>query len=158
GTLRTLSGSSLCSSWPKTGSTIAGGYKVTIGFCNDNLQTGILQPVQKNWSFENRAKTHTVGDVMSSSLSYTIFPGNVNAFLSNISTQSGSVPAGSTIAYQDNISDDGSITYTQYDPYSSIDFGQFDIGQDPVMIPMHVSYNVIAIPIWEITYGLSLSI
>jgi hypothetical protein len=150
----TLSGSSLCSSWPKTGDTIAGGYKVTIGFCNDLLQTSVLQPVQKNWSYENREKTHTVGDVMSSSLSYTIFPGNVNAFISNISTQTGSVPAASTVAYEMNVSDEGNVSYTQYDPYASIDGSS----SDPVMIPMHVSYNVVAVPIWSIGYGLSLSI
>jgi hypothetical protein len=156
----TLSGSSLCSSWPKTGSTIAGGYKVTIGFCNDLLATGVLKPVQKNWSYENKQKTHTVGDVMSSSLSYTIFPGNVNAFISNINTQTGSVPAASTIAYEQNIgevtdsSGDSSVSYSPYDPYASID----GAGSDAVMIPMHVSYNVVAVPIWSIGYALSLSI
>jgi hypothetical protein len=91
---------------------------------------------------------------MSSTLSYTVFPGNVNAFISNINTQTGFIPAASTIAYEMNVSDAGDVSYTQYDPYASIDGA---IG-DQVMIPMHVNYNVTAVPIWSISYGLSLSI
>jgi hypothetical protein len=152
GSRATLSGSSLCSSWPKTGTTIAGGYKVTVGFCNDDLNINIQKPVQKNWSYENAAKTHTVGDVMSSTLTYTIFPAGGNLFLSNIKTQTGSVPAASVVAYEENESGG----YTQYDPYASIDGAT--MGSDQVMIPMHVSYNAELIPIWRISYGLSLSI
>jgi hypothetical protein len=154
-----LNGSSICSSWPKTGSTIAGGYKVTTGFCTDELGISLNQPVQKNWHYENRAKTHTVGDVMSSSLTYTLFPAGGHSFISNINTQTGSIPAASVVAYQEN--EGGG--YSQYDPYASID-GTFDLaaggdtlGGNQAAIPMHVSYNVVFVPIWRINYGLSLS-
>lgn len=149
----TLSGGSLVQSWPKTGDTIGGGYVVTKGFCNDLLGLSFKQPIQKNWSFENRAKTHTVGDVMSSSLSYTIFPANGHSFISNIKTQTGLIPAASTIAYSEVDSSAAVGQYTSYDPYASIDGAA-----DEAMIPMHVSYNVIFIPNWSIEYGLSLSI
>jgi hypothetical protein len=152
GSRATLSGSSLCSSWPKTGSTIGGGYKVTVGYCNDDLQIGVLKPVQKNWSYENRAKSHTVGDVMTSTLTYTVFPAGGDTFISNIKTQTGLVPSASVVAYQEN--EGGG--YSTYDPYASIDGAT--MGNDQVMIPMHVSYNVVMIPIWRISYGLSLSI
>jgi hypothetical protein len=152
GSKAVLNGSSLCSSWPKTGDTIGGGYVVTNGFCNDVLGIGIQQPVQKTWSYENRAKEHTVGDVMSSSLQYTIFPAGGHSFISNVKTQTGVVPSASVVAYQEN--EGGG--YSAYDPYASIDGAT--MGSDQVMIPMHVSYNVIMIPNWRIDYGLSLSI
>jgi hypothetical protein len=150
GSRSVLNGESLVSSWPKSGSTVAGGYKVTTGFCTDDLNLKTLTPVQKNWSYENRAKQHTVGDVMSSTLTYTIFPAGGNLFYSNIKTQTGSVPAAQVVAYQET--EGGG--YTQYDPYASIDGSS----SDQVMIPLHVSYNAIMIPIWRISYGLSLSI
>lgn len=159
GTRATLSGSSLCSSWPKTGDTIGGGYIVTQGFCNDDLNLSFLTPVNKNWSYENAAKEHTVGDVMSSTVQWTIFPAGGQSFISNISTQSGSVPAASVVAYQEN--EGGG--YSSYDPYASID-GQYDLAvgetsfSEPAAIPLHVSYNVGFIPTWRITYGLSLAI
>jgi hypothetical protein len=152
GSKAVLNGSSIVSSWPKTGDTIAGGYKVTEGFCNDVLNIGVLQPVNKTWSYENRAKTHTVGDVMTSTVSWTLFPAGGHSFISNIATQTGLVPAASTVAYQEN--EGGG--YSSYDPYASIDGAT--MGSDQVMIPMHVSYNVIMVPNWRIDYGLSLGI
>jgi hypothetical protein len=151
GSKAVLNGQSLVSSWPKTGDTIGGGYVVTNGFCTDVLNIGVQQPVQKTWSYENRAKTHTVGDVMSSSLSYTLFPAGGHSFISNVKTQTGLVPASSFVAYQ--LEEGGG--YSTYDPYASIDDATMG---DQAAIPMHVSYNVIMIPNWRIDYGLSLSI
>ncbi len=128
-------GLSIASSWPKTGQQLAGGWSVVEGYAIDTWNVGGLQTFQKQFHFENKAKKHTVGDVMSTNLSWTEFPIGGQVFISNVKTQSGSVPSAAVpLSYFD----DG----TAFDPYGGID--NPDAAQ--AATPMHVSYNQVVIP------------
>lgn len=160
-------GGSIVSSWPKTGAQLAGGWSVVEGYANDTLNIGGQQTFNKHYSFENRAKSHEVGDVMSVNLSYTEFPVGGQLFVSNVFKTSGSVPAAGIVSYSggiDTVSTDefGNTNYsatsgTAFDPYGSID-SQTNWGDDSakVAIPMHVSYNQVLIPNWLVNTKLVL--
>ena len=128
-------GLSIASSWPKTGQQLAGGWSVVEGYAIDTWNVGGLQVFQKQYHYENKAKQHNVGDVMSTNLSWSEFPIGGYTYYSNVKTQSGSVPAAAApLSYFD----DG----TAYNPYGGIE--NPDSAQ--AATPMHVSYNIVVIP------------
>lgn len=131
-------GGSLKSSWPQTGGGLAGGWSVSEGWAIDVKNIEGLQVYNKHFTFENRSKTHTVGDVMSVQQSWTEFPCTGALWISNVYTQTGAVPAAAVISYDE----DG----VAFDPYAGIDS---DSG-DEKAIPMHVSYSQILVAGWLI--------
>lgn len=155
-------GGSIVSSWPKTGAQLAGGWSVVEGYAIDTFNIGGLQTFTKHFTFENRAKSHEVGDVMSTNLTWTEFPCGGQLFISNVVSQSGSVPSAAVTSYTEGpgaVSTDiyGNTNYTatsgiSYDPYAGIDS---DSGDDKA-IPMHVSYSQVLIPNWLVNTKLVL--
>ncbi len=67
-------GLDLISGWPKAGATVAGGYEVTFAQTIDWLSLGSATVQQKGFRYENKAKKHNPGDVMSVTWNYAVFP------------------------------------------------------------------------------------
>ncbi len=131
----TISGSAfngldLISGWPKAGASLAGGYKVksftTIDY--ESLGTAVVQ--QKGWHYENKAKTHRPGEVISESWNYAVFP-----------------PCqGETFLISETVS--GSFNQTDWaaiDPVAAQI--QQDHGDNTPNPPYHVHFNIMLIPI-----------
>ena len=100
--------------------------------------------IQKQFNFENREKTHTVGDVMSVSQSWTEFPAGGDMFISNLQRQAGVVPSAAVISYDSQ--------GNAFDPYGAIDTP----GDDEKAIPLHMSYNQTMVPVWFVNTNLVL--
>ncbi len=144
-TFDTWTGGSIASSWPQKGSGLSGGWSVYDAFAIDVLNVNGKQAVSKNFDFENKEKTHNVGDVMSVHQSWTEFPVGGSTFISNLHRQAGVIPSAAVISY----ASDG----TAFDPYAAIDTGD---GGQKENIPLHMSYNSTLVAGWLVNTKLQL--
>ncbi len=144
-TFDTWTGGSIASSWPQKGGGLSGGWSVYDAFAIDVLNVNGKQAVSKNFDFENKEKTHNVGDVMSVHQSWTEFPVGGDVIISNLHRQAGVIPASAVISY----ASDG----TAFDPYAAIGTG--DDGQKE-NIPLHMSYNSTLVAGWLVNTMLKL--
>lgn len=129
-------GGSIISGWPQKGSSLAGGWLVEDSFAIDVYNTGGQQSFPRHFAFENKEKTHTVGDVMSVQLSYSDFPVGGSMFISDLKRQAGVVPSAAVISY-----DDAGVASN---PYAAIDT---EAGTEKA-IPLHMSYNQVMVCGW----------
>ena len=133
----TWTGGSIASSWPQKGGGLSGGWSVYDSFAIDVFNINGKQTVSKQFNFENKEKTHIVGDPMSISQSWTEFPVGGQTFISNLHRQAGVIPAEAVIAY-----DSGG---NAFDPYAAIGTGD---GGQKQNIPLHMSYNSTMVAGW----------
>jgi hypothetical protein len=87
-------GLDIISGWPKAGGTLAGGYEVRSTETIDYQSLGTAQVQQKGWRYENKAKQHKQGDVISISWNYAQFPPGLNgsSYLLSETVQQGTAP------------------------------------------------------------------
>jgi hypothetical protein len=122
-------GLDLISGWPKGGSTLGGGYEVISATTVDYESLATAQVQQKGWRYENKAKQHNNGDVISISWNYAAFPPGLggNSYLLS-----------QTVTGSFNMSD-----WTSIDPVAEQITADF--GQDTPNPPYHVTYNIMVI-------------
>jgi hypothetical protein len=87
-------GLDLINGWPKGGSTLGGGYAVQSSSTTDPLSLATAQVQQKGWRYENKAKQHQNGDVISISWNFGEFPQTAggNTYLISETVQQASAP------------------------------------------------------------------
>lgn len=87
-------GLDLYNQWPKAGSTLAGGYAVESSLAVDWQGLSKAEVVQKGWRYENKAKQHQAGDVISISWNYAEFPRGLSgpSYLISETVQQASAP------------------------------------------------------------------
>lgn len=160
-------GGSIVSSWPRTGQQLAGGWSVVEGYAIDSWNVGGQQAFTKHYTFQNRSKKHTVGDVMSTNLTWTEFPVGGQMFISNVFSQSGSVPAAAVLSYNPGpekvtTNEFGEMSYTNtqgtsYDPYGAINSqSNWGESEDTAAVPMRISYSQTLVAWWLVNTKLVL--
>lgn len=133
-------GGSLIDSWPKAGTQLSGGYLVASARAfNGGAQFG--SPIPHNYNYENRAKQHTNGDVMSVSASWTTFPCGGEIFIYGLQQQAGVVNPGTGPGGLFPSVDDGSGVL-QTEPTTG--------NEDAQNIPAHLSYSQIMVCQWQV--------
>ena len=132
--IRTYTGGSLMSNWPKPGANIGGGWEVAGASCRDAWGVENTVTASFSASYTNNSKKHANGDAMSASWSSSLpqFTGPYLQCVLSSKSQTGLVDPG--------------------DPLSEI----WGAG-DPISIPSSFEVNYFYVPLWLINTTLSLS-